>query len=520
MTNARALRSFLAAALIWAASALPGLAQTAPNWTYGYVPTQAQWNSIFAGKQDYLGAPPLLTTGGTMTGRLITSASTTARAGINLPAGVPPTSPIDGDFWTTAAGSFIRINGATIGPISGASSSSFAATAPLAVSFPAGVTTYAVTVDSTLTAASQLGINLSNANSWLATQTFPANSLTFAEFPTIGANTVIGSIAGGNPAALTTTQLTTLVNPFTAALSGSVNAPVTATGKFLRDDNSWQVVAGTGTVTTLTAGTAITFSSGATCVTTCTINNAGVTSNVAGTGIQVSGATGAVTVSLISPVTAATGGTGVASPATHTIPINQGASAQANTGTGTTGQCVVSNGASADPGFISGCRVLLLTLTAAGTPASLASTNIFTSAYNEYELVFEGLLPTTTLATGLLKVNSGGVQSTSYLASQNQATNGTFSGGALTTSLVLTGTTSQVNTGPGLNGWIRVHNPSGTAAPKMWTGQTNWNNSTPANGLSWPSGYWNNNAAVTGFEFTFSTGTIINGGVIKVYGFL
>lgn len=143
MTKILSARALLVAALAWAASSLPSFAQTSPNWTYGQVPTVAQWNAVFAAKQDYLGAPPLLTTGGTMTGKLATASSTTARAGFNVPAGTAPTSPVDGDLWSTTSGLFVRINGTTVGPLSGPSSGSFAATAPLSVTFPASVVTYA-----------------------------------------------------------------------------------------------------------------------------------------------------------------------------------------------------------------------------------------------------------------------------------------------------------------------------------------------------------------------------------------
>lgn len=50
-------------------------------------------------------------------------------------------------------------------------------------------------------------------------------------------------------------------------------------------------------------------------------------------------------------VSVAVGGTGVANPAAHTIPINEGSSAQSNTGTGTAGQTLISGGASADPAW-------------------------------------------------------------------------------------------------------------------------------------------------------------------------
>jgi hypothetical protein len=265
------MKKFLAALFLFAWSGF-ALAQTSPNLIQGQVLTPAQWNQLFINKQDALGYTPLNSAGGTLTGRVISAAPGALTSGFNFSPGTTPGSPVNGDVWATSSGLFAQINGATIGPISGATSSSFAATAPLGVTFPSGVTTYALSVNATLSAGSSLGINLSNANTWAATQVFPNNSLTLAEFATLGANTVIGSIAGGTPAALTTTQLTTLCNPFTTTLSGCANAPTTVTGKFLRDDNTWANAGGTGTVTTVTAGTGITLSSGATCTTTCTEN--------------------------------------------------------------------------------------------------------------------------------------------------------------------------------------------------------------------------------------------------------
>lgn len=45
--------------------------------------------------------------------KIVTLASSTSGAGINLPHGAAPTSPVDGDVWTTTAGLFVRINGVT-----------------------------------------------------------------------------------------------------------------------------------------------------------------------------------------------------------------------------------------------------------------------------------------------------------------------------------------------------------------------------------------------------------------------
>lgn len=46
-------------------------------------------------------------------GQFILTASTTARASLNLPHGVAPSSPVNGDLWTTTTSAFVRINGVT-----------------------------------------------------------------------------------------------------------------------------------------------------------------------------------------------------------------------------------------------------------------------------------------------------------------------------------------------------------------------------------------------------------------------
>jgi hypothetical protein len=46
-------------------------------------------------------------------GQVRMTASTTSAASLNVPHGAPPTSPVNGDEWTTTAGSFVQINGVT-----------------------------------------------------------------------------------------------------------------------------------------------------------------------------------------------------------------------------------------------------------------------------------------------------------------------------------------------------------------------------------------------------------------------
>jgi hypothetical protein len=59
-----------------------------------------------------LGAAPLASP--TFTGKVTTAASATGGAGLNLPHGAAPSSPANGDVWTTTSGIFWRINGATV----------------------------------------------------------------------------------------------------------------------------------------------------------------------------------------------------------------------------------------------------------------------------------------------------------------------------------------------------------------------------------------------------------------------
>jgi hypothetical protein len=133
-----------AAAIIVAVVAVaPAKAQTSPNLTKGQVLTAGQWNALFASKQDTLGFVPASTAGATMTGRLVTAASGPSLSGFNITPGGVPASPANGDMWMTSTGLFVRVNGVTVGPLSGGSGGSFAATAPITVTFPGGVVTYA-----------------------------------------------------------------------------------------------------------------------------------------------------------------------------------------------------------------------------------------------------------------------------------------------------------------------------------------------------------------------------------------
>jgi hypothetical protein len=55
---------------------------------------------------------------GTFSGLFKADASTTGTASINVPHGTAPTSPLDGDIWTTVSGLYARISGVSVGPYS------------------------------------------------------------------------------------------------------------------------------------------------------------------------------------------------------------------------------------------------------------------------------------------------------------------------------------------------------------------------------------------------------------------
>jgi hypothetical protein len=130
------LLAIILAATLWIN---PSFAQqTNPGFITGQVPTAAQWNGYFAAKLDYnpaglpislggtgatsaagaltnLGALPL--TGGSLSGELKTAASIAASSGFNLPPGTAPTSPANGDMWTTTLGLYVQVAGGTVGPL-------------------------------------------------------------------------------------------------------------------------------------------------------------------------------------------------------------------------------------------------------------------------------------------------------------------------------------------------------------------------------------------------------------------
>jgi hypothetical protein len=55
--------------------------------------------------------------GGTMTGMLTAVASSLGYGALKIPHGFTPDTPTNGEIWTTTSGMYVRVNGATVGPL-------------------------------------------------------------------------------------------------------------------------------------------------------------------------------------------------------------------------------------------------------------------------------------------------------------------------------------------------------------------------------------------------------------------
>src|SRR5882672_3089659 len=163
-------------------------------------------------------------------------------------------------------------------------------------------------------------------------------------------------------------------------------------------------------------------------------------------------------------------------------------------------------------------RFLLNTLTAAAS-ATLGDTTSLTATFKDYEIVFENLIAATTTVNLEFQVHSGGAfQATTYLSS-TFGTNATTTilSNAATTYIPLTPTT--IPSGGETSGTIKIYGPVNTTdGGKLVTG--NMTSQGAASVIATVvGGFWNNTAAIDGFQILFSSGNITSG-TVKIYGLL
>jgi hypothetical protein len=310
---------------------------------------------------------------------------------------------------------------------------------------------------------------------------------------------------------------------------------------------SWATIAGTGTVTTITPGAGLVSSTTASCsqsniTTSGTLSKAECVDAQTGTSFAIpdsdraklitasNAASQAYTIAQAGAASAFQAGwyvdvqnlSTVGAAGAGTVTITATTSTFSSTGTTTLkifpsqSVRIISDGTNYQvtditPG--SGSPGLLAILTASSS-ASLSDTTSFLLGFNEYDLVFENLIPSATVSL-LIQVHSGGIfQSTSYQAQ-------VLAVAANTNTFIQPTTSIQFGAGvigsPGLSGKCTIYGPpSQTASAKHWTClSSNSNGGQVATVMA--SGFWNNTAAVDGFQVFPSSGTITSG-TLKVYG--
>jgi len=196
------------------------------------------------------------------------------------------------------------------------------------------------------------------------------------------------------------------------------------------------------------------------------------------------------------------------------LAIWEGTSAMGNTGAGTLGQHVVSNGAGVDPSFKSGGWTLLNTLTANNSATNLTDTTSISSTYSEYEIVLESIVCATASQSIFIQVNSGGsFQTTGYNSQLILGTGSAVSAQTSSTGILAMNSSSCATSGTGSYTRLYVSWPGGTA-PLVFHG-TFQQNATSTGGMT--GGAYPNTGTFGGVRLITSSGNLASG-IMKIYG--
>ena len=172
----------------------------------------------------------------TFPGKFTAAASTTSAASLNIPAGTAPTSPVNGDVWTTTTGVYAQINSATQGPF---------------VSYPSGTGIAAVSSGNSWASV----YNASNTipNNFLGTLASGSNGLgPLATQAALTSKTIVGTGASG---LLVDASSATLANNTTGNAATATNISTNGTASQVWGMNSGGSAQGWQTPSSLPSGT-------------------------------------------------------------------------------------------------------------------------------------------------------------------------------------------------------------------------------------------------------------------------
>ena len=219
-------------------SILPGTAPTSPTngefWNTGSDlqvrlggVTETLAEQSWVTSQGYLTSsaltPYALLAGATFTGLVTTLASATGTAGLNVPHGVAPTSPVNGDIWTTTGAVFARINASTkqlmtLSDTQTVSGSITFSNASQTLGSSTATGTINVASGATISASTKT-LNIGTGGVSGSTTTTTIGPVLGASTTTIGATTAASTLNLATGATLTST--TKAVNIGTAGVAGS-----------------------------------------------------------------------------------------------------------------------------------------------------------------------------------------------------------------------------------------------------------------------------------------------------------
>lgn len=226
------------------------------------------------------------------------------------------------------------------------------------------------------------------------------------------------------------------------------------------------------------------------------------------------------------PLTVPNGGSGRATSTTAYGTLCAGTTAtgvQQTVAPGTAGNVLTSNGASALPSYqapAGGTSGLTwLGSVTASASSTVAFANLLTSTYDNYLVVFENYVPSTT--AGLeMQIGTGATptyQATSYSgrAITTSTSAGPTAGTAATTYLDMSGGAQIASTATG-GGYLNVMNANSTNQQALFS-MMNFTG-TAQRWTSQSYSVWNGGIVLTSMQFLQSTGTLTTG-TFKLYGY-